>query len=419
MAKKQGKSRYLAGTSLAVMGAGFLLTIPFQDFLWGRLLQGGFEAGLVGGLADWFAVTALFRHPLGLPVPHTALLPKNREKVTNSLIRMLEQEWLTKESIQEKINKIQFTGKIMDIITREMQSEHIKSGIHSIIRDSVQDAQIQKLAPFLEKELKSYLSSIDSANLIKALSDGIRAHNYEEAAFDHILAETGKWAAKPETRLSLGKMGKQLIETTEADGLLKFAIQSFGQLVNEEKIGQMVQTFILNRIRNVSMEDNKARKMILERIRTELEELHERGRLMTDVNEWKNRLVDQLEVRNQIETLLYQTKERILTLVNHEDFIDLHVYPAIFNFIEKLKKDDSRMEAFERWIHKQVAGAIEKNHSKVGALVKENLDKLDTETLIDMMENHIGKDLQWIRVNGAVCGFIIGIFLTLFKVMIQ
>ncbi|MGB3892347.1 MAG: DUF445 family protein, partial [Priestia megaterium] len=62
------KSKHLAVISLAIMGVGFVATMPFGDSIWGRLLQGGFEAGLVGGLADWFAVTALFRHPLGIPI---------------------------------------------------------------------------------------------------------------------------------------------------------------------------------------------------------------------------------------------------------------------------------------------------------------------------------------------------------------
>ena len=71
----------------------------------------------------------------------------------------------------------------------------------------------------------------------------------------------------------------------------------------------------------------------------------------------------------------------------------------------------------ESFIQRQVSGIIRDNHSKVGKLVKENLDKLDTETLIDMMENNIGKDLQWIRVNGAVCGFFIGLILTGIKTL--
>ena len=72
--KKEAK--YIATVSLGVMGAGFLATLPapVSSTVWGTFLQGGFEAGVVGGLADWFAVSALFRHPLGIPIPHTALI---------------------------------------------------------------------------------------------------------------------------------------------------------------------------------------------------------------------------------------------------------------------------------------------------------------------------------------------------------
>jgi uncharacterized membrane-anchored protein YjiN (DUF445 family) len=113
------KSKYFAKISLVIMGAGFLISIPFTDTFIGRLLQGGFEAGLVGGLADWFAVTALFRHPLGIPIPHTALLPKNRNKMINALISMLENDWLTKESIQEKIKQFKITERLIQVGQKE------------------------------------------------------------------------------------------------------------------------------------------------------------------------------------------------------------------------------------------------------------------------------------------------------------
>ncbi|OOP62980.1 hypothetical protein BWZ43_25545, partial [Heyndrickxia oleronia] len=103
-------SKYLARTSLAVMGIGFIATLPFEHsnpFL--GLLQGGFEAGIVGGLADWFAVTALFRHPLGIPIPHTSLLSKNRKRITKALVSTIENDWLSKESIVNKLKNIQLT----------------------------------------------------------------------------------------------------------------------------------------------------------------------------------------------------------------------------------------------------------------------------------------------------------------------
>ena len=89
----------------------------------------GFEAGLVGGLADWFAVTALFRHPMGIPIPHTALLPKNRKRVTKGLINTLENEWLTKESITNKVKEMQLAQMVLQIAEREMQSDAVKRGL--------------------------------------------------------------------------------------------------------------------------------------------------------------------------------------------------------------------------------------------------------------------------------------------------
>src|SRR5690242_532014 len=100
--------KYIATVSLGVMGAGFLATLPASSTLWGGLLQGGFEAGVVGGLADWFAVSALFRHPLGMPIPHTALLPNNREKMTKALVSMVENELLSKETIRARLRQIRF-----------------------------------------------------------------------------------------------------------------------------------------------------------------------------------------------------------------------------------------------------------------------------------------------------------------------
>ena len=80
------KSKYLAGGSLAIMALGFIATLFFPKTTLLLIIQGGFEAGLVGGIADWFAVTALFRHPLGIPIPHTSLLTRNRDKIIRSLI---------------------------------------------------------------------------------------------------------------------------------------------------------------------------------------------------------------------------------------------------------------------------------------------------------------------------------------------
>ncbi|UUZ90531.1 DUF445 family protein [Paenibacillus sp. P25] len=109
-----GNTKFTAAVSLGVMAAGFAATIPWSGQPWVKFLQNGFEAGLVGGLADWFAVTALFRHPLGIPIPHTALLPKNRERVTNALISSVEQDLLSKQSLKNKLADTRIAPLVLD-----------------------------------------------------------------------------------------------------------------------------------------------------------------------------------------------------------------------------------------------------------------------------------------------------------------
>ena len=419
MEKRDKRSRHLAAISLAIMGAGFLAMIPFQDSLIGKLLMGGFEAGLVGGLADWFAVTALFRHPMGIPIPHTALLPKNRDKVTRALINMLENDWLTKESIMEKFKQIHILDKIFETVEKELHSESVKNSIQAFSLDVVRKIDVERFAPAIEQEIKGFLLSADSSEVLQKASSHVLEKEYEAAAFNYMLKETEKWASQDEAKMVLGKLGKQAIDTTEADGLLKFAIQSFSNMITEEKVGNILQSFILKRMKNLQQEDNRYRHMILDKVRKELGSMNEREALMTEIQTWKNKMVEEMDLTGQIRGVLAKSKERALAFIEKDNFVDETVTPIVKRFIIEIKEDEEKVKAIESWLHAKIAGLIERNHSKIGKLVRENLDKLDTETLIDMMENNVGKDLQWIRVNGAVCGFLIGIGLTIFKLLVM
>ncbi|WNF22289.1 DUF445 domain-containing protein [Mesobacillus jeotgali] len=419
MEKRDKRSRHLAAISLAIMGVGFLAMIPFQDSLIGKLLMGGFEAGLVGGLADWFAVTALFRHPMGIPIPHTALLPKNRDKVTRALINMLENDWLTKESIMEKFKQIHILDKIFETVEKELHSESVKNSIQAFSLDVVKKIDVERFAPTIEQEIKGFLLSADASAFLQKASSHILSKEYDSAAFDYVLQETEKWASQPEAKMVLGKLGKQAIDTTEADGLLKFAIQSFSNMITEEKVGNILQSFILKRMKNLQQDDNRYRHMILDKIRKELGNLNDREALMAEIQTWKNKMVEEMDLTRQIKDVLSKAKDRGIAFIEKDSFVDDTVTPVVKKFIEEIKADNEKVTAIESWIHAKIAGLIERNHSKIGKLVRENLDKLDTETLIDMMENNVGKDLQWIRVNGAVCGFLIGIGLTIFKLLVM
>lgn len=411
MTKRSKKSKHLATISLAIMGTGFVATIPYQQSLSGMILQGGFESGLVGGLADWFAVTALFRHPLGIPIPHTALLPKNRKRITATIISMLENDWLTKESIREKINSIHFTEKLFSIMEREKNSVSVKKTILTMLQQVIDQVDLMKIAPILEREIKSQLNQLDSKTYLPMLIDQFSKRKYDEKTVDFILNEVEEWASKESTKSRLGMLAVDAIENIKADGFMQFALRSFSSLVNEEKLGNIIQSLIQKGISSFRDPLNQNRQMLLSSIETKLEKIKQDEKITQELDQWKEQLVNEWKLEEKIPQSLTALRQKATDYIASPSFYDETILPFISQALLKLQQDDEKMEQLEKWIRNQVFEFVDKNHSKIGQLVEENLNKLDDATLTEMIETNVGKDLQWIRVNGAICGFLIGLCL--------
>ncbi|WP_191556255.1 DUF445 domain-containing protein [Metabacillus idriensis] len=407
------KSKNLAGISLAVMGAGFAATIPFQGSVAGEFLQGGFEAGLVGGLADWFAVTALFRHPFGLPIPHTALLPKNRNRMIRGLVNTIENDWLSKDSIQTKLSQINLTEKLLPILEKEVHSDSFKKTMKSLMIQMIESVDLEKLAPLIQKQLKGYLTSDEVLNLLKALIHQVLERKYDEKSLDYFLMKSEEWASRRDQREEFGRFAMRAIDNGQADGFLQFAIKSFRNIVNEEKLGKILQDIILNVIGGLRNPESEYRQSILDRVRKELLSIQENSALLEEID----RVISEWDHSEKLLTILKKTQLKTIAFIEEGTFMDDHLMPFADQLIGKISADKEKIDAIESKIQEQITLFIEKNHSKIGKLVEENLNKLDDETLIDMIENNVGKDLQWIRVNGAVCGFFIGIILTGLKML--
>ncbi|EEK73753.1 MULTISPECIES: DUF445 domain-containing protein [Bacillus cereus group] len=412
------QTKYIAGISLGVMGVGFAASIPFQGTVAGEIIQGGFEAGLVGGLADWFAVTALFRHPLGIPIPHTALLPKNRKRVTKGLVSTLENEWLTKDSITSKVKEMQLAQMVLQIAEKELQSDAVKKGIVTIAEKAILQIDTEKLAIIIEKELKTYLHTINTSNILQVLVDQLVVQEYDEKTLDYILVKVKDWTAQDEARYQLGSLGMKAMENIKVDGFLQFTLKSFMNIVDEDKIGGILQKFIISNINSLQDADNSTRQLILAKIRQEIINVKENESLLQELENWKEKWIANWDATDKIKEMLEQVQSRAVTFVKNEEFVDKYVVPFLQTQMNKIKADELIVQKIEDWLQKQVVTIVEKNHSKIGKLVQENLDKLDDKTLIEMIENNVGKDLQWIRVNGAVCGFMIGLILEGIKAII-
>lgn len=411
MLKQKNKSQHLATISLAIMGIGFLATIPLQHSFWGNILQGGFEAGLVGGLADWFAVTALFRHPLGIPIPHTALLPKNRKRIITGIVSMLENDWLTRESIRKKIETIPITDKLFSIVDKEVHSKTLHLNVISLIQHLIKSINIKKIARIVENELISRLNEWDIKHYLPLLIELVTNRKYDEKTLDYILKEIDEWARKESTKYKLGGLAVDAVENIKADGFMQFALKSFSNLVNEEKLGNIIQSLILKGVNSYSDPFNQNRQTLLLHIHNKLESIKDDEKISEELTNLKHHLITKWEPQEQIIGILTQVQQKALNFVDEAAFYENYLQPTMLDALNQLKANTEKVNSIDTWIKTHLSDFVDKNHSKIGKLVEENLERLDDKTLITMVETNVGKDLQWIRVNGAVCGFLIGLIL--------
>ncbi|GAS84783.1 DUF445 domain-containing protein [Paenibacillus amylolyticus] len=409
---KPKQTKKAAAWSLVVMGAGFAASLPFQGVPVGKLLVGSFEAGLVGGLADWFAVTALFRHPLGIPIPHTALLPKNRNKMTEGLVSAVENNLLNKDSITEKIADFKASETVLDTLTRELHNDGIKTMIDTLCKRILAGLPLEQIAPLVAREIKSQAGAFDLGPILERAAHQMTERGYDAKALDYGLKQAEEWLVKPETIMFLGESGMKAISGIQMNGLMQFAMNAFLGYMNEERLGGILQGYLFDRVEDMKREGSALRYKVLDLVRTQTVRLAISDSVQDGINSWKNNMLDGWNAEETVLNKLTELRDKALAAMEDGQYVDTYALPAIERVLVDLRADHELMTGMNAKIVDGVTTLLEKNHSKIGKLVRENVDKMDNATLVSMIEDKVGQDLQWIRINGAVTGFVIGIALT-------
>ncbi|OKP76763.1 hypothetical protein A3842_17255 [Paenibacillus sp. P3E] len=410
------KSRNLATISLAVMACGFLITLFLPENLAVILLRGGFEAGLVGGIADWFAVTALFRHPLGLPIPHTSLLLKNRDKIIQSLISAMENELLNKASIENKLRKIRIVALGSTLLTRLFARKKARIEMLEQISSFVQKLPVIQAVPYIQSAAASYireakLGSAADTIITKLMNDG-----KDVAALDYALGGISGWTARPETRAMLGKIASEKLAEVKLGGLKGMAFQAFVGFVDAEMLGEMLQGMVQSGIRDFREEDSPYRDQIIQEIRVAIFQLVNDEARIAAIKDWGlNELQSESTVAFLQEQLEGFRGKAVALLEEEKSAGGRRLFGLYAMLARRVSKEQEWIQGWEERIRASLINFVEANHYRLGLLVKENLDQMDDASLVDMLEDKVGKDLQWIRVNGAVCGFVVGLVLTVIQ----
>lgn len=396
MAEKNSKR--LANISLFVASTGFIATMPFQSKVL-QILSGGFEAALVGGLADWFAVTAMFRHPLGISIPHTALLPKNRAKITEGILNTLNNQWLSKESLVEKVEEQQWITNGLNAFEKMLEDPNTKSKIIHTIQEFGSSIENETIEKILHETFRNKVQNFSMERVLNKTVDTVFEQEWDKKTYEFLLSKVEDYVRLPHIKELIGREIIQFIERKF------FMVKAFLPMIGEDKITEFIHGGLLDLLTELKDPTSERRKLILSFIRIEAEKNKSNEMIIKHLDEWKLKGFDYIVT----EGINWFRKK-----LSDEDFI----YQSLSKFISFIK--NSRwIEILEKGLRQLLVNTIDKYHYKIGELVRLNIEKLSTEEITDLLENKIGKDITWIRVNGAVCGFLIGLILTTLRIVFE
>ena len=399
--------RLALGVLLAAAGLAVAF-FPLRATWWGGWILAIAEAGIVGGLADWFAVTAIFRRPLGLPIPHTALIPANWELMAARVGTMVGSRVLTKEYVTQEIARVdvaaliargaeRLTSRDFDVATRELarwlaeeMSPKAAGDMITRLRDLLLD---RPLAPALATALQMVHRYEWDQRIVTALA-GSLAEAFDRPAFRATVAEL------------VDDLLARYRERMGAYPRFWIGIASMLGLIDRERVLSALQAGL----RQVAQEpDHPVRRRLTEAM-TELP-----GRLRSDarfaerVEGAKRDLLATPMATRVIEDAAAALHRTLLAdLERPRSEVRIWIVERLERARRALIADQELRLQLDRWAKAQVLEMVERHHQRIAGFIENGVLALGPEGAVRLIEEHAGDDLQYIRVNGTVVGGLAG-----------
>lgn len=422
-------ARSLGNVSLSVAIGGLAVTeiALHQGWVMGQswgVLARAFEAATIGGLADWFAVTALFRE---VPIPfirrHTNIIVKNRKRIIDGVADMVQNRWLSPSIIREHLQQFSASRYVLEYIGNDTKSENVLSLFRDFIGQVVRGIDSQEVMDFLDRAIKDQLRDLNFAEPIGSWLGKTIRRGEHHGVWDTLLAAIENAVRGPETREFARRIIVRALEEYKEGGFLRgIAIDAARLLdiVNEE---EAVDSFI----RKVEEVAHEARGNPGHPLRTRLDGiLIEFADNLASGNPDAVSMVEKLrrailegsdsqEVLRRALRRLRQTIEEELDSPDSD--LDRLIRRIFKERLERFRVDARTRENVDIWIRKVALELVEKRHAAIGNMVRGSLEKLSDRDLIDQIEGKVGEDLQYIRLNGAIVGGLVGAVLAIGKLL--
>ncbi|MEO6114290.1 MAG: DUF445 domain-containing protein [Sphingomicrobium sp.] len=386
---------------LVVMAAVFLAARHYEAaYPWLGWVKAFAEAGMVGGLADWFAVTALFRHPLGLPIPHTAIIPRNKDRIGEALATFLRENFLIAPVVARRMRHIDLAGAAGRFLQAPQGEEtRIRRGASRLIADLFESLDDERLGGLVKSSIANRIRAMEVSPLLgHALASAINEDRHVP-----MLEAAIRWTSRA---LDANEGLIREMVHKRANWALKLAGL-------DAKLADAIVTGL--RKLSTDMQEDPAHPMRV-KIEQALADLANDLQLKPETRErveaMKVELLDNKSVSIWLDTLWQKGREAIIRAARNPDAAMAGKLGDILQSMgQSLEKDDRMKRAINQFARRAVAGMAASYGGSIVKLVSETVRGWDAQTITNRLESAVGRDLQYIRINGTLVGGLVGLIL--------
>ena len=391
-----------AATGLLVVMAGVFVAarILQPQYPWLAYVKAFAEAAMVGGLADWFAVTALFRHPLGLPIPHTAIIPRNKDRIGEALANFLKENFLIPSVVARRMRNIDVAGATGRFLqTPAGEGTRIRAGASRLIADIFEGLDDERLGGLVKGAISTRLRKAEVSPLLgHALASAINEDRHVP-----MLEATIRWTAR----------------TLDAnEGLIRDIVQKKANwALKLAGLDTRLADAIINGLRKLTVEmstdpAHPVRQKIEEALVQLANDLQARPETRERVEAIKEQLLDNQSVSLWLDTLWQKGREAVIRAARNPDAVLAGKLGEVLKSMGSTLEKDPRIHvAINRFARRAAVGMSASYGSSIVKLVSETVRGWDARTVTGRLEAAVGRDLQYIRINGTLVGGLVGLIL--------
>lgn len=387
---------FLIGAAVIFLGCSWWQASASGAPVWVGYVRAAAEAGMVGGLADWFAVTALFRRPMGLPIPHTALIPNNKDRVGDALKDFVEENFLTADALSAKVREAELPLWLARQGVEPGRAEEVSAWIGERAASVVADLDPAEAEQFIRTQVMDRLAEPEWGPPLGRLLEGYIAEGKARPLEDDLI----DWAH--------GKiLGMESTVVTAIDERMPGWAPRFAREMVGEKVYAELVEFADEVRRNGNHEARLAIRRNLSKLASDLQwDEDMRGR----IEGIKQEMLASDQAQKAPAAMWATVSSTLIEqLTDPESFLRQKMTAKVKELAHRLLEDSEFLAQANAFVDKAARYAVEKFAPEIIAIIPETIKRWDAQEASENIELMVGKDLQFIRLNGTVVGALAGL----------